>query len=389
MKRKFLASQNFTTLRSNQDILVLVPPLANGFYIRHCKTPSPSLSLLRVGGSEGDSVCAKRKNIFPNGMLQILWCESTPNRILLHTNNATWSEFAFVAGKPHLPPTFTEWDSVIVPRVFNEFSSCQSCCLVMTISKSLRDDKWLECVFIELRKTPVKKGYRYAATKEFQFTLRGSDYLTRLAKIHLYSVEQCACRNSRDPLCKEHFVLLQVENRIIRYRIKRSEISKKCNYELSDPVNIMCVTYPGPDRPRIHGSFTLSRDKKLVGFLTSYAYMDVTFHVWNLESGTYQKRELKLDSYSIHSLDFFAVGSLYSVFDMLVYDRRKFKTKKEVVVLQTETGKIIVSDRMTPVVYCGCNEEWMSSLAALEEPRLFKFLLLDQSGSIYQSLECF
>ena len=384
MKRKFHARQNYTTLCNYQDIVVLVEPLANGFYIRHSKTPSPSLSLLKVDNGE-DYICAKKDDIFPNGILQILWCKSTPNQILLHANNATWIEFAFESNKPYLHATFSEWDDMIVPRIFNEYSSCASCCLVMTISKSLRDFKCLECVFIELRKIPVKKIYRYEVVKEFLFESCKSYHLFKVNKIHLYCNEQCSGRDYGEPLCKEHFVLLQVRHRIVRYQVRRLEASGKCTYELSDPINTMCATYPGSAPVRIHSLFTLSRDKKLVGYLTSYDYCDVTFHTWNLESGMYQKRELELDSYCIQDLNFLAVGSLYSVLEILIND--KTKLKKEVVALQTDSGKIVVRNCMSSVVFCGCNEEWMSSLSTLEEPRLFKFMLLNQSGSIHQNLE--
>lgn len=387
VKRSFRICQNYTTLCCRQDIIVPVQPLANGFYIRHPKTPSPSLSLVKVDNNNNeDFICAKEKDVFPNGILHILWCESTPSRILLHANNATWVEFAFKADKPHLHATFSEWDDMIVSRIFNEFSSCENCSLITTISKSLRDSKWLECVFIELRKTPARKVYRYEVVKEFLFELSKRDHLFRVNKIHLYSIVQCdgrGCdgRDCGEPLCKEHFVLLQVGHRIMQYQIRRLEASGKCTYELSDPVNTMCATYhPGSASVRIYGSFTLSRDKKLVGLLTNCDDCDVSLHIWNLESGMYQKRELELNPLSTKKLEFFAVGGLYSVLEMLVYDGPRLK--KELIVLRTDSGKIIVRERMASVVFCGCNEEWMSSLATLEEPRLFKFVLLDQSEPI-------
>ena len=361
VKRVFFSQQKYTTLSNNQDIIVPVHPLTNGLYMRHCKAPSPSLSVFKMD-CNGDLLCAKVNSIFPNGLLQIFWCESTPDRILLHANNAMWGEFACGEDKMY---TFTEWDDIIVPCLTNKFSSCGRCSLVMTISRSIRDYKWLDCEFIELRKNPMRKVYHYKVVKECPYNLDKHDHRSKVIKLCLYSGGECDDHNCGVPVCSEHFLLIQVSQWIFRYKVRRVEELGEVMYTFSDPVNIMCIVHSQLYPPTIHGSFTMSQDRQLVALLTSHHLCDITFHMWNLESGVYTRRELELQSDTILSLELLAVGSLYSVFVVVTSG-----TLKKVVIFQTESGRIIVKDEQAATVSYCCNEDWMSSFETLEEPRI-------------------
>ena len=384
VKRRFLSRQNFTTLCSQQDMLVLVRPSANGYYIRHSKDPSPSLGLLRVG-DDLDAFCSLQENVFPNGILRILWSESTPSRVLFHANNATWGEFKFDSSKLSLPPAYTQWEDTIVSHVYNEFSSCSCCCLVMTVAKSLIDNKCIQCAFIELRKEPVKVVIRCSVLEEFPLDLLEKDNLVKVRKIHLYGTGASDTLRKGGSLCKEHFVFLQAKNVIIQYKVNRLVQLERCKYELNT-VNTIFVTYPeGSSLVEVHGSFALSQDKKLLGLLTSCAYKDVTFHTWNVETRSYKRRMLDVKSSSIQELNFFAVGSIYSVMELVMYDR--VKLAKHIMVLHTDSGTVMVRDQMPSIVHCGCIEGWMSSLRTLDELKLYKLIALDRSDGLHHTIE--
>jgi len=379
VKDKFHARQNFTTLSSQEDMLVLVPSLANGYYIRHSKDPSPSLGVLRVDG-DVDTFCSLQENVFPNGIIRILWATSSSCRVLYHANNATWGEFKFDPKEPSLLVSYTEWEDTIVPKVYNEFSSCCCCNLVITAAKSLRNGKQLQCDFIELRRRPETKVVRSKVLKYLPEELLEKEDLLKVKKIQVCSANK---RVGGSSFCREHFVFVQVKSAVVQYKVEGWTDGAKVEYRLM-PVKILRASHPD-GYASVIGTFTLSYDHKLLGLLTTNVYRRITLHTWNFETADYRKKVLGIKSTSIQGLHFFAVGAIYTVMEFVCFDT---KVVKKVMVLRTLTGEVLVQSQMAVVVHCTCNEGWMNTPGCPEEPKLYKIIVLDRSRSIHHTMEC-
>ena len=379
IRDKFHASQNFTTLSSQEDVLVLVPSMANGYYIRHSKDPSPSLGVLRIDG-DVDAFCSLQGNVFPNGVIRILWAISSPCRVLYHATNATWGEFKFDQRDPSLSVSFTEWDDTIFPKVYNEFSCCCYCNLVVTVAKSLGDGKTLQCNFVELRRTPVKKAVRSKVLKDIPEELLGKEDILKVKKIHVY------CADADEGVdgscfCREHFMFVQVRSVVIQYKIDRWTDGEKAEYKLVFVKILRASHLDG--YASVVGTFTLSCDHKLLGLLTTNVYRKITLHTWNLETADYGKRVLDMKSTSVQGLHFFAVGAIYTVVELVCQDA---KVVKKIMVLRTLTGEVLVQSQMAVVIHCTCTEGWTNTLVSLEEPKLYKIIVLDRPRSIHHTM---
>ena len=283
----------------------LVEPVSNGFCIKLSKVINSPLTLLRIEGS-AVRVCGYLENIFPRGFFCILWCTSTFNSVLLHGNNSLWVEFYFPAGDFTVPPVVNQWDSTLVPVVYNQFSRCKHCLLVAIVSKKLNDKKLWEFNFFELRRDQTKV-LRYKVAKEFLPDPKLKDHpLFGICKIHIYSSGEPV----GDSTCRDHKMLVQFGSAVVQFDVRKLD-----GYEISDPVQILCpsgdTAFFADEKPL--GKFALSQDEKLVALMVR-GDMESKFqsHIWNLERGSCWRvvTHSPVD-HSIYAAEYVAVGHLY------------------------------------------------------------------------------
>ena len=340
---------------------VLVHPVCNGFCIKVANGVSPCLSLLRMDGNMMCE-CAVLENIFPCGLFEVIWSWSTPTKVLLHGNNATWVEFIFSSGKPLGPPAITEWEDSIVSNVYNVFSCCAACSLVVIMAKILSSDKRWEMKLLELQKEPTN-SISFRLTVDFMpEPSLTDDPFFKVNKIHVYPSEV-----DRDTRCRNHNVLVQFGSVIVQFRIEKLEPE----YKISDPIKILC---PSEDPvfysvDPLKGTFALSRDHKLVALVTKT--QTIHSHIWNLESGSYQQAETMVDCSRIRFVDSIGVGHLYT----LVAVRTHLK-EISVMVLRTASASRLVAEVIYRTKYSLSSssflethslgsEEWMNSVAGV------------------------
>lgn len=283
----------------------LVEPVSNGYCIKLNKIINSPLTLLRIDGTEV-SACGYLENIFPNGFFCILWCTSTFESVLLHGNNSVWVEFFFPAGDFTVPPVINEWDSTLVPVVYNHFSRCKHCLLVAIVSKKLNEEKLWQFSFLELRRGETKVR-QHKVTKDFLPDSKLKDHpLFSVCKIHILSSGEPVC----DSVCRDHKMLVQFGSVVVQFNVRKSE-----RYEISDPVHILCpsgdTSFYANEKPL--GKFAISQDEKLVA-LMARVDVDSRFqsHIWNLDHGScWRVVAHSLLDHSLYAAEYVAVGHLY------------------------------------------------------------------------------
>lgn len=306
---------NFDTRRCLEEdnegklTYTLVEPVNNGYCIKLSKEISSSLTLLRIEATTV-RVCGYVDNIFPHGFFCILWSTSTLNSVLLHGNNAMWVELWF----PDLaaPPVINYWDSTLVPRVYNHFSRCKQCLLVVTVSKKLNRNKLWEFNFVELRRDKITVR-NCKVTKWFVPDPMLEDHpLFGVNKIHIYpfSGSVCGCP------CQDHKMLVQFGSAVVQFNVRKVT---SCKYEISDPVNILCpyddVSFYADEKPM--GKFALSQDEKIVALVVRVdEIIEARFqsHIWNLDHMSCGRivTQFSVD-YCLVAAEYVAVGHLYHV----------------------------------------------------------------------------
>ncbi len=373
MKNMFLSRCNFTTLSRKKETIVLVQPLSNGFYLKYGKDPSPSLELLRL---REDRCCSRQENVFPNGVFQILWCESTPARVVFHANNATWGLFKFNLTQPSLPPVYTVWEDSIVSKVHWQFSSCSDCCLIVTIAKSVGDDRRLQCVFTELRNSPLQEVGHYSFVKNIPEELSDIDYLI-VNKVYLCCHDSNSTTNIQG-FCKTHLLFLQVRCAIIQYKVTKAVELNLSKY-IVEPMRVLSAQDMGYS---FRKAFVLSPDKQLMALTLDAGKF--TLNTWQMKTGRNNSVVVPSVSDAV-KISFMAVGTIYSV--LVVHFDASYDAEKYLIVIRTHTGQLVVKCPLSLLVHFSCNEGWMSSLCCSEEPAVYKVIILDSSKGFQDTIQ--
>ena len=317
----------FDPQKDDRFSYILVEPVSNGycFKLRESSVNSP-LALLHIEGSSV-RVSSYIENPFPHGHFSILWCTSTPDNVLLHGNNATWVEFS-------APPLstrsmsmsrrmkITQWESPIVPVMYNNFSRCEDCLLVVSALKHLNFNKYWEFVVVEMGKHESAVSTCKIAV-DFLPYAKLKDHRNFLAcKISLFSASSPpGCYHLT---CPEHFLLVQYGTVVVKYKV----IMKEDSFDILPPLAILSLS----DDPSCYlntsslGNFVLSQDKKLLAIMVRggggendllYYSQEANFqsHVWNLESNTCQRFVMKASTLdpTLCAVEYLSVGRLYHV----------------------------------------------------------------------------
>ena len=348
----------------------LVDPVTNGYCIKLSKAVNSPLTLLRVDGTSA-RVCGYLENIFPHGFFCILWCTSTSDSVLLHGNNAMWVEFYFPASDPMTPPIITQWDSTLVPVVYNHFSRCKDCFLVVIVSKSMSEDKLWHFNFLELCRDQVKVHHHKVRKKFLPDPSLIDHPLFGVSKIHLYSSH--SPHSCQPHSCREHKMLVQFGSVVVQFQVRKSE-----EYEISDPVHIMCpsgdLLFYSDARPL--GKFALSLDKKLVALVVR-GEMEPEFqsHIWDLEhSGLVKVVSHSSLDHSIYAAEFVGVGHLYHLvmlkkpecIEMCV--QRVGGDGGVVQIVCVDTSSNMREQNEFAHAHSSDDERWLSSLSACPTP---------------------
>lgn len=341
----------------------LVDPVSNGYCIKLSKAVNSPLTLLRVKGTSA-RVCGYLENIFPHGFFCILWCTSTSNSVLLHGNNAMWVEFYFPANDLTAPPTITQWNSTLVPVVYNHFSRCKDCLLVVIVSKSMNEDKLWSFNFLELCRDQVMVCHHKVRKKFLPDPSLKNHPLFGVSKIHIYSSQSS---------CQEHKMLVQFGSVIVQFQVIKSE-----EYEISDPIHVLCpsddLLFYSDARPL--GKFALSQDEKLVALVVR-GQMEPAFqsHIWDLDhSGLVKVVTHSPLDHSVYAAEFVGVGHLYHLvmlkkpecIEMCV--QRVGRDGKAVYqIVCVDTSNLREQNEFSHAHSCD-DESWLSSLSAWPTP---------------------
>lgn len=288
---------------------VPVQPFHNGFILQYpVQVPSARLSLFRVNGNSVDK-CGQIDDIFPGGFLEILWSTSTQDSVLLYANNNLWAEFLFSIGASEDPlatPTTTIWEhpgGIPMRSVYNSYSMCEKCRLVVSVSTKSGKKGLLEFSFLEFGKNPdvIQQSSMLVGMEEDWC------YFNAIKKTCIFPVNSCPSKGST---CHGHKQLIQFGSVVVQFDIKVCA-SDGQKYLVSNS-----KTYCPHDESQLPacelGEFSVSSDKKLLSLVGVAGTLES--HTWHLESGEYTQVDLRhSDCHSVFMGRYLAVGHLYQL----------------------------------------------------------------------------
>ena len=283
---------------------------SNGLILQFAETEvNPRLTLLKTDGRSSVQVCGFVDDVFPGGYFDIVWCDSTPNRVLLYGSNNSWVEFLLPSSSPSSsndpfsPAVATLWEAKgkLLSHFYHEFSMCHECGLVVAVSTTFDQEGSQEFRFFEFGKDPTVVRHHVDSIQDTNFS---PDVMEKacppllVRKVCLYS--SCCC---------DHKLLVQYGHVVAQFRVAASE-EHSCVYRVSNLLRIFSPDISDPVRPTCSENFALSCDTKLMGLI--YVGETMQSCVWNLEDGSCVQVTLSHPS-SILTAHYLSLGHLYQL----------------------------------------------------------------------------
>lgn len=330
-------------------------PTSNGYCYSQTNWSS-SLTVIQFDNSIGSMVSsATVSNVFPGGILKVLWSFSSLKSAVLYTNSGRWFKFSF---KDPNHPVVEEWQDIVYNIVGYRSTACYDCGLLLVMKRNTNEESLWDLEVIHLdheKKVPTKTSVSF---KFMPNPLYKQQPFFTVKKVEL--LHQAYSTDTSDST--DHFLLVQFGAAVARFMltVKHGQCWVSRELDIFACSETSCIEFTS-------NQFVLSCDKSLLA-LVSHAPLQLC--VWDLDnplseyknSDMHDLSTLCEDDVNVQCL---AVGHLFSILSFMS------TTTHYLGVVATHTGNIIQRYCLLSLLPCmdmfiklysPSNEQWLNML---------------------------